>query len=100
MNEMTSVTTNGSWVTTIMKISAGSSGARRAQSPATGSRFHRPSRARWCPRPPGLTCGVTAVVPDAMSAPSLLALRRRRSASRLALVQGLVDRRLPGDRRS
>src|SRR5688500_3301319 len=32
MNEMNSVATNGSWVTTIMKIRAGSSGARRAQS--------------------------------------------------------------------
>ena len=32
MNEITSVATNGSWVTTIMKIRAGSSGARRAQS--------------------------------------------------------------------
>src|SRR5688572_4304547 len=32
MNEMTSVATNGSWVTTIMKIRAGSRGARRAQS--------------------------------------------------------------------
>src|SRR3954453_22238091 len=32
MNEITSVTTKGSWVTMIMKISAGSSGARRAQS--------------------------------------------------------------------
>src|SRR3954452_10864381 len=32
MNEMTSVATKGSWVTMIMKISAGSSGARRAQS--------------------------------------------------------------------
>src|ERR1700754_4918074 len=31
MNEMISVTTNGSWVTMIVKISAGSSGARRAQ---------------------------------------------------------------------
>ena len=43
MNEMTSVTTNGSWVTMIMKISAGSSGARRAQSPARtrSARFRR-----------------------------------------------------------
>src|SRR5688572_4566673 len=32
MNEMNSVATNGSWVTTIMKIRAGSRGARRAQS--------------------------------------------------------------------
>src|SRR4051794_15488018 len=32
MNEMTSVATKGSWVTMIMKISAGSSGPRRAQS--------------------------------------------------------------------
>ena len=37
MNEMTSVATNGSWVTMIMKISAGSSGARRAQAPARAS---------------------------------------------------------------
>src|SRR3954470_18132361 len=32
MNEMTSVATKGSWVTMIVKISAGSRGARRAQS--------------------------------------------------------------------
>ncbi len=31
MNETIKVTTNGSWVTTIVKISAGSRGARRAQ---------------------------------------------------------------------
>jgi hypothetical protein len=33
MNEITSVATNGSWVRMIVKIRAGSSGARRAQSP-------------------------------------------------------------------
>src|SRR3712207_1623568 len=32
MNEMTSVATKGTWVTTIMKTRAGNSGARRAQS--------------------------------------------------------------------
>src|SRR5918993_5490041 len=32
MNEMISVKTKGNWVTTMVKISAGSSGARRAQS--------------------------------------------------------------------
>ena len=31
MNEMTSVATNGSWVRTMVKISAGSNGARRGQ---------------------------------------------------------------------
>src|SRR4051812_46573691 len=33
MNEIPSVATNGSWVRMMVKISAGSSGARRAQSP-------------------------------------------------------------------
>ena len=33
MNEMTIVATNGSWVIRMVKISAGSSGALRAQSP-------------------------------------------------------------------
>jgi hypothetical protein len=32
MNDTISVTTNGSWVTMIVKMSAGSNGARRAQS--------------------------------------------------------------------
>ena len=38
MNEIARVATNGSWVRMIVKISAGSSGARRPQSP---------ERARW-----------------------------------------------------
>src|SRR5262245_35430336 len=36
MNEMTSVATNGSWVTTTRNTSAGSNGARRAQAARRG----------------------------------------------------------------
>ena len=61
MNEMTSVATNGSWVTMIMKISAGSSGARRAQSPVRRSAVPPPRR-RGGAVPPRRTRLSTAVL--------------------------------------
>ena len=49
---MTSVTTNGSWVTMMVKISAGSSGPRRTQLSLLALRF----ASRTC----GCTVGVDA----------------------------------------
>src|SRR3954454_208548 len=51
MNEMIKVPTNGSWVTTIMKIRAGRSGARRAQSPARRSAAPPPGGGGGVPAP-------------------------------------------------
>jgi hypothetical protein len=51
MNEITRVPTNGSWVTMIMKIRAGSSGARRAQSPVRRRAAPPPGAGAFAPAP-------------------------------------------------
>ena len=83
MKEMTSVPMNGSCVRTMTKIRAGSSGARRAQSPAAGSPCGR--------RPCVATADVLAVVRcGAHFLPRLVALGDVLGEP-LALVEGLVD---------
>src|SRR5690349_13786726 len=97
MNEMTSVTMNGSCVTMIVKISAGRSGARRAQSlDCRRTPLGRSGRASSRPLP---TSVPTAVV-------MTLASFRRSGAVALGDVvrellpafQRFVDAHLPRDR--
>src|SRR4051812_10471064 len=100
MNEMISVPMNGSWVTRIMNIRAGSNGALRAQSPARCSEVSLPpaGAGAWAPAPAGRSTEVLIwhSFPDG---PLLLVLRRdRRFRHLLPLVQSLVDGDLPGDR--
>src|SRR5689334_17825459 len=92
MNEMISVKTNGSWVTRIMKISAGRSGARRAQSPAARMAFPPPEAGAVVPAP---AWGSRAVLTLALA--SLLVLLGHLFGGLLTLVQRLVDRLLPRD---
>src|SRR4051812_48416890 len=93
MNEMTSVATNGSWVTTIMKTRAGISGARRAHATLRALRDG---------------CGCASVREDVCSAtevmgspllPGLVSLGDVLGQP-LPPVQGLLDRHLTGDRRA
>src|SRR4051795_6969014 len=93
MNEMINVKTNGSCVTRIMKISAGRSGARRAQSPATRRAFPPPGAGAVVPAP---AWGSRAVLTSALA--SLLVLRGHLFGGLLTLVQSGVDRRLTGYR--
>src|SRR3954454_9786221 len=93
MNEMIKVPTNGSWVTTIMKMSAGRSGARRAQLPAERMAVPPPEAGAVVPAP---AWGSRAVLTSALA--SLLVLRGHLFGGLLALVQRLVDRLLPCDR--
>src|SRR5438034_482261 len=86
--EMTSVAMNGSCVITIMKISAGSSGARRDQ-PVLGSA----GAALTAPAGVGAVC--TAVMPLLP-----LVLLAHLGGHALTLAQRRVDRRLAGDRRA
>src|SRR5690242_21871275 len=92
MNEMISVKTNGSWVTRIMKISAGRSGARRAQSPAARRALPPPEAGAVVPAP---AWGSRAVLTSALA--SLLVLGGHLFGGLLALVERLVDRLLSGD---
>src|SRR5215207_8116110 len=104
MNEMTSVATNGSWVTTIMNTSAGSSGARRAQSAARRGRLGGPGGVAE-PVPPApvfSTARVIVVSPFgavAGSEPRPIALGDV-LGQLLAPLQRLVDAHLAGDRRA
>src|SRR5436305_15245110 len=95
MNEMISVPTNGSWVTTIMKISAGRSGARRAQFPATRMALPPPEAGAEVPAP---AWGSRAVLTSALA--SLLVLGGHLLGVLLALCQSLALRLLAGDCRT
>src|SRR4051794_26805231 len=102
MNEITSVTTNGSCVTTIMKTSAGNNGARRAQSEAR----RRPAEGG----PGGVAVPVPPPVLSTASVMGVSPFRKPQSAlpgavafgdvlgQFLTAVQGLVDAHLAGDR--
>src|SRR5690349_4687719 len=93
MNEMIKVPTNGSWVTTIMKISAGRSGARRAQSPALRMALSPPEAGAEEPAP---AWGSSAVLTSALA--SLLVLLGHLFSGLLTLVERGVHRRLARDR--
>src|ERR1700733_7464975 len=101
MNEMINVPTNGSCVTTIMKISAGRSGARRAQFPATRMALPPPEAGAEVSAPAwGSRAVLTVVSPMTCPSASLLVLSSHLLGRRLALVQCGVNRRLPRDRRA
>src|SRR3982751_3488573 len=93
MNEMIKVPTNGSWVTPIMKMSAGRSGARRAQLPAERMAVPPPEAGAGGPAP---ASGSRAVLPSALA--SLLVLRGHLFGGLLTLVESGVHRRLARDR--
>src|SRR4051812_41140060 len=98
MNDAMIVTTNGSWVTMIMKTSAGINGARRAQSPVLrSSRLGEFGGTAACR--PGRTS-----VSTLMTVPSLRFSRaiplRHVVGERLPAFQGLVDAHPAGDRRA
>src|SRR3954453_19713197 len=102
MNEMIKVPTNGSWVTTIMKIRAGRSGARRAQSPARRSAAPPPGAGGVSPAPVRFSTAVLiGAAPFGRRCARLLLVLARDGLGRLLpLVQGRVHGRLTGDRRA
>jgi len=84
MNEMTRVARNGSWVTMIMKTSAGSNGPRRAQSPAL--RMTVPSEPGGAVRRLGFTAAGFLASMDMSRTPHFAARERYRSATSSASV--------------
>src|SRR5690242_9903009 len=107
MNEITSVTRNGSWVRMMVKISAGSSGARRAHSPERRSADDGtpgPAPAPGRPVSTATLMMVPLVSSSARASPSLVLPRSvpfgHVVRQLLPAFQGFGHAHLAGDRRA